>query len=143
MLKHCFINIDFMFCVPVIYVTMKKKTVTKSSTKSNKDIAIFVKIAKSIHSPIKIKNKNLQDTFKHNFYHLAQLEMNLYRVKLYVALHDAFNFKTSCYTIVRYVSPLETHGYILIANMSKYSFQMDKNTFYVTVSIASFTQSQF
>ena len=42
-----------------------------------------------------------------------------------------------------YVSPLETHGYILIANMSKYSFQIDKNTFYVTVSIASFTQSQF
>jgi len=52
MLWHCFINIDFMFCLPVIYVTMKKDTVTKSSTKSNKDIAIFVKIAKSIHSPI-------------------------------------------------------------------------------------------
>jgi len=32
-----------MFCVPVIYVAMKKETVTKSSTKSNKDIAIFVK----------------------------------------------------------------------------------------------------
>ena len=69
--------------------------------------------------------------------------MNLYKVKLYVALRDAFIFKTSCYTIVRYVSPLETHGYIFIANMSKYYFQVDKNTFYVTVSIASFTQSQF
>ena len=32
-----------MFCVPVIYVTMKKETVPKSSTKSNKDIAIFEK----------------------------------------------------------------------------------------------------
>jgi len=30
-----------MFCV--IYVTMKKETVTKSNTKSNKDIAIFEK----------------------------------------------------------------------------------------------------
>jgi len=48
--KHCFINIAFMFCV--IYVTMKKEIVTKSSTKSNKDIAIFEKIAKRIHSPI-------------------------------------------------------------------------------------------
>ena len=71
----------------------------------------------------------LQDTFKHYFHHLAQLEMNLYRVKLYLALRDAFILKTSCYTIVRYVSPLETHGYILIAYMSKYSFQIDKNTF--------------
>ena len=69
--------------------------------------------------------------------------MHLYRDKLYVALRDAFIFKTSCYTIVRYVSPLETHGYILITDMSKYSFQIDKNIFYVTVSIASFTQSQF
>jgi len=39
-----------MFCV--IYVTMKKETVTKSSTKSNEDIAIFENIAKSIHFPI-------------------------------------------------------------------------------------------
>ena len=47
---HCFINIAFIVCV--IYVTLKKETVTKSSTKSNKDNAIFEKIAKSIHSPI-------------------------------------------------------------------------------------------
>jgi len=39
--KHCLIDIAFMFCV--INVTIKKETVTKSSTKSNKDIAILQK----------------------------------------------------------------------------------------------------
>ena len=52
MRRICFKNIAFMFCV--IYVTMKKETVTKSSTKSNKNIAIFEKIAKSIHYSINL-----------------------------------------------------------------------------------------
>jgi len=58
--------------------------------------------------------------------------MHLYRDKLYVAWRDAFILK----------DPV-IHGYILKADMSKYSFQIDKNIFYVTVAIASFIQSQF
>jgi len=54
MLWHCFINIAFMFCV--IYVTMKKETVTKSRRRSNKKLLSLKTIAKSIHSPY-IKTK--------------------------------------------------------------------------------------
>jgi len=43
----------------VIYVTMKKETVTKSSTKSNKNIAIFEKIAKSIILQFIYQKQNL------------------------------------------------------------------------------------
>ena len=52
------IDIAFRFCV--IYVTMKKETVTNSYTKCNKDIAIFEKIAKSI---VTFSNLNKKQSF--------------------------------------------------------------------------------